>query len=78
MDISDLDKDKMDIEINGHTITISGQGSGQEEETGPQSFYKSQRFHSFLRTIPFPQDADSNTVTTNIEGDSLIIKMKKK
>lgn len=77
LDISGLNKDKIDVEIDEHTITISGEGSGTEEEYGPQSSYKSQSFHSFLRTIPLPEDADSKTITTEQQGNTLIIQMKK-
>jgi S1-C subfamily serine protease/HSP20 family molecular chaperone IbpA len=77
LDISGLDKDKIDVEINEHTITISGEGSGTQEEYGPQSSYKARSFHSFLRTIPLPEDANSRTITTDKQGDTLIIQMKK-
>ncbi len=77
LDISGLNKDKIDVEINEHTITISGEGSGTEEEHGPQSSYKAHSYHSFLRTIPLPEDADSKTITTDQQGNTLIIQMKK-
>lgn len=77
LDISGLDKDQIDVEINEHTITISGEGSGTQEEYGPQSSYKARSVHSFLRTIPLPEDANSKTMTTDKQGDTLIIQMKK-
>jgi S1-C subfamily serine protease/HSP20 family molecular chaperone IbpA len=78
LDVSGLDKDKIDIEINDSSLTISGQSSGTEEETSPQSLYRSRRFHSFLRTIPLPADADSESVTTDIKGDALMIRLRRK
>lgn len=78
LDVSDLNKEKIDINVNDSSLTISGQGSDTEEETSPQSLYRSRRFHSFLRTIPLPADADSESVATDIKGDTLMIRLRKK
>lgn len=78
LDVAGLDKDKIDIEVNDRSLTISGQGSGTEEQTSAQGAFRSQQFHSFLRTIPLPADADSASVKTDIDGDYLIIRMNKK
>ena len=78
LNVAGLDKDKIDVEINEHSLTVSGQGSGEEEGTTPDSAYRSRQFHSFLRTIPLPPDADSGSVKTEVKGDNLIIRMGKK
>jgi S1-C subfamily serine protease/HSP20 family molecular chaperone IbpA len=78
LNIAGLDKDKIDVEINEHSLTVSGQGSGQEEQTSPGSAFRSRQFHSFLRTIPLPEDADSGSVKTEVQGDNLVIRMGKK
>lgn len=78
LNVAGLDKDRIDIEVNDRSLTISGQGSGMEEQTSPQGAFRSRQFHSFLRTIPLPEDADSASVKTKIEGDYLIIRMNKK
>lgn len=76
--VAGLNKDKMDIEISDRSMTISGQGSAMQEAGDTQGRYHSQQFHSFLRTISLPEDADSTSVKTDIEGDYLIIRMNKK
>ncbi|MBI5415421.1 MAG: trypsin-like peptidase domain-containing protein [Candidatus Omnitrophica bacterium] len=78
LNIAGLDKDKIDVEINEHSLTVSGQGSGQEEQTSPGSAFRSRQFHSFLRTIPLPEDADSASVKTGVQGDNLVIRMGRK
>lgn len=78
LDISGLDKDKLDIEIDEHVLTISGQSSGTREEKSSQGSYHSSQFHSFLRTIPLPEDADSSSVTSQVEGNFLVIDIKRK
>jgi S1-C subfamily serine protease/HSP20 family molecular chaperone IbpA len=78
LDISGLDKEKIDVEISEYSITVSGQSSGAIENRHPQGYYKSQRFHSFLRTIPLPADADPEGVTTEMKEDTLVISLPKK
>ncbi len=78
LSVTGLDKDKIDIEVNDRSLTISGQGSGMEEQTSSQGAFRSRQFHSFLRTVPLPEDADSASVKTKIDGDYLIIRMDKK
>lgn len=78
LNVAGLDKDKIDIEINDRSLTVSGQGSGREEQTFPQGAFRSRQFHSFLRAIPLPEDADGASVKTEIDGDYLIIRMNRK
>ena len=78
LNVTGLDKDKIDIEVNDRSLTISGEGSGMEEQTSPQGAFRSRQFHSFLRTIPLPEDADSGSVETEVQGDNLIIRMGKR
>ena len=58
LDIKGLDKNKIDIEVNQNSITISDKNSNQTA--------------SFFSTIPIPQ-WDPQAVTTKINGDSLLI-----
>ncbi len=78
LNIAGLDKDKIDVEINEHSLMVSGQGSGMEEQASSQGAFRSRQFHSFLRTIPLPEDADGASVKTEVQGDNLIIRMKKR
>jgi len=77
-DIKGLNKDKIDIEISDYAITVSGERSSETEETSPNSVFKSKSFGSFLRTIPLPEDADTDKVKTEINEDILVIRLPKK
>jgi HSP20 family protein len=77
-DISGLDKEKLDIQINSQSITLSGQYSDKTEEINPYGYYSSKSFGTFLKTIPLPVDADIGKIKTDKQGDVLVIKMPKK
>lgn len=77
-DMKGLDKEKIDIEINDHSITVKGEHSMQQTEEGQNQYFSSQSFGSFMKTIPLPVDADTAKVKTEKEGDTLIIKLPKK
>ena len=77
-DMNGLDKDKLNIDVNEHSITISGEKSSQIEKSNPNGFYSSQSFGTFLKTVPLPIDADTAKMETKKENNTLIIRMPKK
>ena len=78
LDISNLNKDKIDIEIHDNYITISGQYSGETEESSPEIYFKSKRMGSFMKTIPVPDNADVEQMTTEKVGEELVVTIPKK
>jgi len=78
VDIAGLDKDKLDIQINKHSITITGQSSEQTAQEGPRGAFHRQSFGSFLKTIPLPLDADTDAAKIDKTGDLLTINIPKK
>lgn len=77
-DMTDLDQEKVDVQINKNSITVKGEQSRQETQKGPDNFINSQSFGSFMKTIPLPVDADTTKAQTIKEGDNLVIKLPKK
>ena len=77
-DMAGLDKDKVDIQINKNSITVSGKYSEEEKDENANGVFHSQRFGTFLKTIPLPTDADTNNVNTEQQGEELVITMPKK
>ena len=77
-DMTGLDKEKIDIQINEHSITVKGEHSRQDAEESQNSFFSSQSFGSFMKTIPLPVDADTSKIKTEKEGDTLVIRLPKK
>jgi S1-C subfamily serine protease/HSP20 family molecular chaperone IbpA len=78
LDIKGLDKNKIDIEVNQNSITISDQRSDQNEQKNAGAYFNSSSMSSFSQTISMPQDVNPQAVTTKIKGDSLLITLPKK
>jgi len=78
LDIKGLDKENINVDIHENAITISGAYSQQVEETNPQGIYSLKGYGSFLKTMPFPADADTEKMETVMEEDSLIITIPRK
>ena len=78
LDIKGLDKNKINIEINQNSITISGQRLEQNEEKGAGAYFSSSNMSSFSQTIPVPQDVNPQAVKTEVKGDALLITLPKK
>ena len=78
LDIAGIDKEKIDIEINKYSLTVSGESSVQEEQTNPDGFFSSRSYGKFLKTIPLPVDADMRSIETSKEGNDIVIKIPKK
>lgn len=78
LDMTGLDKEKVDIQINEHSITVKGEHSRQDTEEGPNRYFSSQSYGSFMKTIPLPTDADTARAETEKEGDRLVIRLPKK
>ncbi len=78
INISGLNKNKIDIEIHQHSLSISGEYSEQTEETTQHSSVRSHTYGSFLKSISLPDDADTDKMTTTTQGDELIVTIPKK
>ncbi len=77
-DLTGFDKDKVSVEIQNNTLTISAQNSQQNDKTGPQTQYHEKSFGSFTQTLSLPDDADVKKMETRKEGNILKIILPKK
>lgn len=78
LDVGGFDKDKIDIKVSGHAISISGEYKNTQQTTGQQSAFESHSYGKFLNTIPLPRDADTDKMSTEKNGKELIITFPKK
>ncbi len=78
VEVGDINKDNIDIEINEHSITIKGEMSAKKEETGPQSMFSARSYGSFLKTLPLPEDADAEKIKTDVAENKIIVTIPKK
>lgn len=77
-DMKGLDNEKVDVEVNGRSITVKGEHSTQKTEEGDVGYFSAQSFGSFIRTIPIPEDGDATKVKTEKSGETLTIFVPKR
>ena len=78
IDLPGMDKDKINVEVKGSYLTVSGERKIENEESGNQGFYRIERsFGAFSRTVPLPADADPNDVTAEYHNGVLTVKVAK-
>lgn len=78
IDLTGLDKNKIDIRADKHSITIKGEQEREEKNEGDNTYYEMRSYGSFLQTIPLPMDADVSKMKTEKKGNALIIRLPKK
>ena len=78
LDITDLDKNKVNVDIKDDSINISGQYSKDTKENGPGGQISSHSYGSMFKSLPLPKDADTGKVKTDIKGNQLTITIPKK
>ncbi|MBU1043127.1 MAG: Hsp20/alpha crystallin family protein [Candidatus Omnitrophica bacterium] len=77
-DMKGFDDQKVDMEINEHSITVKANQSKKDKKESKNGYYSSESYGSFLQTIPLPLDADTSKVKTEKKGEQLIIRLPKK
>lgn len=78
VDLPGIDKDKINIKVEGGQLMISGQRETEKEETPNQNYYRMERsFGSFMRAIPLPADADSSGMKVDSREGVLTIRLPK-
>lgn len=80
LDLPGMEKDKIDLSVTEHAITVSGERKIEEQTSDERTgFYSMERrFGSFTRSIPLPGDADPGQVKANYDKGVLTIELKKK
>lgn len=78
LNIAGFDKDKLEINVDEHAVSISGEYKGEEKQQGKNSVFESHSYGKFLNTIPLPKDADVTKMKTEKKGDHLEIFLPKK
>jgi HSP20 family protein len=76
MDIPGMDKENIDIKVQGHNLIVSGERSSEVNEDNPGKFARHERsFGHFMRGIPLPQDALTDQVDAQYANGVLTIKV---
>jgi HSP20 family protein len=78
IDIAGLDKETLNVEIDQQRMVLSGQNSSETEERSPGSYVSVKSYSSFSRTVPLPEDADPAKVSSEMIGETLVVRIQKK
>jgi len=78
LDIADFDKDSVKATLRNGTLTVTAEYREEEEKNLAGGAMKSQRFGTFMRSIPLPVDADAKTFTSQVKGDELEMRLRAK
>ncbi len=77
LDLPGMDKDKINIEIRGRTLIISGERKLEKIEKNEHFFRKERSFGYFSRSIPIPEDSDISKINAKYKKGVLTIRIKK-
>jgi HSP20 family protein len=75
MALPGLEKKDINIEIEGNRLTVSGDFTKEEKEDDKRYHYRELRRGSFLRSMTFPEDIDSEKVTAAFDRGLLKIEI---
>ena len=78
IDIAGLDKETLNVEIDQQIMTVSGQSSSETEEKSSDAYVSLKSYSSFSRTVPLPEDADPAKVSSEMIGETLVVRIQKK
>ena len=78
VDITGMDPDTVDVDINKQRLSISAVSSSLTEETSGGTVYRSRSYGRIAKSVSVPQDADIEQMASEISGNELIIKLSKK
>ena len=77
LDAPGMNVKDFDIQVNGNTVTISGERKEEKEEKG-KTFHRVERRHgTFLRTMNLPCHLNADEVAAEYVGGVLTVKLPK-
>ena len=76
-DMSGLDQEKIDIQINEQSITVRGEYSEQTQQKQKDQYFSSKSYGTFLKSIPVPENADTAKIKSEKNSNKLIIILPK-
>jgi len=78
VDIPGMEKSKIDIEVKGNSLVISGEKDKEVESSKDGRFFRKERsFGSFVRMITLPPDAETDKINARYNKGVLTITIPK-
>ncbi len=76
LDIPGMEKDKINLEVKNSMLIVSGDRNSEIKKSKQNQYYIQERsFGRFLRTMPLPQDARTDSIEAKYNNGVLTIKI---
>jgi HSP20 family protein len=75
MGVPGFEPKEINVEVNGATVTVSGEHSEKAEKKGVRYHRRELRQGSFSRSVTLPQDLDSDSVSAKIDKGVLKVEL---
>ena len=71
-----MEKDKINVEVKNGMLIVSGDRNSEVQENKPNQFYLQERsFGHFLKTMPLPDDAKTDSIEAQYNNGVLTVKI---
>lgn len=78
LDMPGMDKAKINVEVKGNVLYISGERSAESKEEQPNRYYRQERsFGYFSRAIPLPHDAKEESLQAKYDNGVLTVTVER-
>lgn len=77
VDLPGMDDKDIDLTVENHQLTISGEKKFENEEKGRTYHRVERRFGSFLRRIQLPDDTETDQIKATFQKGVLVIQVPK-
>jgi HSP20 family protein len=72
-----MSEKEIDLSISGDTLTIRGEKKEGKEDKNKNYYYSERSYGTFMRTIPLPQQIETNKVSASFKKGVLTITLPK-
>jgi HSP20 family protein len=72
-----MSEKEIDLSISGDTLTIRGEKKEVKEDKNKNYYYSERSYGNFMRSIPLPQQVDTNKVSASFNKGVLTITLPK-
>jgi HSP20 family protein len=76
-EVPGLDKADLDLEISGNRMVIRGEKRDEKEDTRRDVHISERRYGSFVRTVPLPDNVDTDRAVARVERGVLTVRFPK-
>jgi len=77
VDIPSVDPEKVQIELEGHTLTLSGKTENEKEESGEHWYRVERESGQFIRSLVLPKNVDLDRAKAVIKHGTVTIEIPK-